>query len=364
MLRRLSISQPGTSGPPDQYLHTERTLDEAYYPGLSRRVLDARFGDQVVTRAFKLSLDDRETSEFPDPTTRPQQWKWNIDDTYGNAPILMVSQLWIWRFDRYIISAYSSDGRPLTFVERRQESYMDRLKNETIDEDSPKRQIGLVIVDCIEQFGRHGKYPPALQILEAGVDRIYTDVKKYSNGATEPKIQIEREFMVRIFELQGELAMIQDKLRQQKEVLTQILDDPPKDFVLPSQREAGSDYEPWDLVVGSMTTLDKYYYLTEKISADAARIENNIQNELNLKRTFAAMDDARTSLSLGIAVIGFTVITIIFAPLAFVTALFALPLDAFERKKIKFSNDAQEEGTDDYTTSYLGKWFGMSLQTI
>jgi hypothetical protein len=101
--------------------------------------------------------------------------------------------------------------------------------------------------------------------------------------------------------------------------------------------------------------------LTEKISADAARIEKNIQDELNLKRTFATMDDARTSLSLGIAVIGFTVITIIFAPLAFVAALFALPLDTFEQRKVKTSDDAQEKGTDVYTTAYIGKWFGSLL---
>jgi hypothetical protein len=112
-----------------------------------------------------------------------------------------------------------------------------------------------------------------------------------------------------------------------------------------------------------MKTLDKYYTLTEKISADAARIEKNIQDELNLKRTFATMDDARISLSLGIAVIGFTVITIIFAPLALVTALFALPVDVFEKRKFRVSDGEEDESIGAYTSSYIGKWFGESLRS-
>ncbi|KAI8946097.1 hypothetical protein F4801DRAFT_81567 [Xylaria longipes] len=45
------------------------------------------------------------------------------------------------------------------------------------------------------------------------------------------------------------------------------------------------------------------------------------------------------------AIVGFTVITIIFAPLSFFTSLFALPIDQFQQN---------QEGK--YTTNYIGKW--------
>ena len=71
------------------------------------------------------------------------------------------------------------------------------------------------------------------------------------------------------------------------------------------------------------------------------------------------MANAHKSLSLlGIAVIYFTVIIIIVAPLAFVTALFALLVDIFKDKKVKFSDDAQDEGMNVYSKSYIGKRLG------
>jgi hypothetical protein len=321
--------------------HLERTLDEAYYPLLSGKVLSERNKEQVVSRKF---------SEGGNKT----------EDT----PISMVSQLWIWRFEHYVVSAHALRDKPM--------SALGILSDRVISaENSPNEisvdgQIGLAVTDCIEQFGRpqaNGRFPPPLHIFEAGVAKILSDVLEYTSpsGIAKLEIEKEREFLNRISDIQGELVMIQDVLNQQKEVLEAILNDPPDDYVPPDKRAPESrtlsDRE-WDCVIGSKKTLEKYYKLTEKISADAARIEKNIQDELNLKRTFATMDEARTSLLLGIAVIGFTVITVIFAPLAFVTALFALPIDKLESNKIKITTASEEEGTDAFTTGYIGKWFG------
>jgi Mg2+ and Co2+ transporter CorA len=333
----------------DRPYHLERTLDEAYYPGLRSEVLDKRNKGQVITREPLIALASFEDLEEDATIAR-------LVDMY-DVPILMVPQLWIWRFDRYIVSAHSSDQLPQSFLS------FKPTRNSVIDEDSPKRQIGLMIVQCIEQFGRNSdEFPPALQLFESDVAKILSDVSNYMGpkGASKPDIGTERSFLFRITDVQDELAMIQDILRQQQEVLKDILEDPPKDYVPPKDREAGSDYEPWDSVIGSMKTLDRYERLTQKISADATRIEKKIQDELNIKRTFATMEDARTSISLGIAVIGFTVITIIFAPLAFVTALFALPVDIFEKEKVSISGGSQEEETKVFSSNYLARWFGKS----
>lgn len=111
-----------------------------------------------------------------------------------------------------------------------------------------------------------------------------------------------------------------------------------------------------------MKTLDSYVRLTNKIGADAARIEKNIQDELNLKHTFTTMEDARTSLLLGIADIGFTVVTIIFAPLAFMTAPFALPIVELEKNKIQIEMETSSEDKTAFTKRYVGKWFGKRGQ--
>jgi Mg2+ and Co2+ transporter CorA len=332
--------------------HLERTLDEAYYPGLRSEILDKRNKGQVITREPLMALASFESLEEDSTIARLLK--------EHDVPLLMVPQLWIWRFDRYVVSAHSSAQLPLTFK-------TGAFTNTHIDEYSPKRQIGMMIVECINRFGTEtNEFPPALQLFESDVAKILSDVSNYMGpkGASKPDIGTERSFLFRITDVQEELAMIQDILRQQKEVLKEILDDPPKDYVPPKDREAGSDYEPWDSVIGSMKTLDRYERLTQKISADATRIEKKIQDELNIKRTFATMDDARTSISLGIAVIGFTVITIIFAPLAFVTALFALPVDIFEKRKVSMSGGTQDEETKVFSSNYLARWFGMSCEDL
>ena len=66
------------------------------------------------------------------------------------------------------------------------------------------------------------------------------------------------------------------------------------------------------------------------------------------------MANAHKSLSL----LGIAVIIIIVAPLAFVTALFALLVDIFKDKKVKFLDDAQDEGMNVYSKSYIGKRLG------
>ena len=89
-----------------------------------------------------------------------------------------------------------------------------------------------------------------------------------------------------------------------------------------------------------------------KIDRDAERIEKNNQDQLNLKRTYASIGDTRASVILGTAVVGFTIITVIFTPLAFMTSLFALPIHELVKYQVTIGN------TNAYATSYIGKWFG------
>ena len=89
-----------------------------------------------------------------------------------------------------------------------------------------------------------------------------------------------------------------------------------------------------------------------KIDADAERVEKAVQDKLDLKRTDASIKDAHSSLLLSTAVIGFTIITIIFAPLAFLTALFALNIDGFDRLQLQGQESV-------YSSGEMAAIFGM-----
>ncbi|KAI0430614.1 hypothetical protein F5Y09DRAFT_226174 [Xylaria sp. FL1042] len=347
-------------------LQSERTLDEAYFPSLSTSALDARNESQVVSRECTETLGGQLTN----------------DDT---KPILVVAQLWFWRCDRFILIAFSElmfEDKSLT------------LPVQTDDWNiCPGIQTGLMIATHISKFGNpqmYGKFLSPLDIFEASAAHVLEDVDKYMDPSisSQPDIKKEQDFMFRISDIREELAMIQEVLGQQLEILQNYIDDfeqndPDWQRILDSQLNGESEdlkelrkaaIKKWGKVKHSRSTIEKYQKRAWKIDADAERVEKRIQDQLNLKRTYASIDDARASIRLGIAglvlstaVIGFTVVTIIFAPLAFVTALFALPIDSLIRNQIQFNGTGSNSGTDNgsqsmgvYTTRYIGTWFAVA----
>ncbi|KAI0817195.1 hypothetical protein GGR55DRAFT_619374 [Xylaria sp. FL0064] len=356
------------SEPMKMLLQPERTLDEAYFPSLSTSVLNTRNKSQVVSR-----------EHISEKCAEARDGESTNDDT---EPILVVSQLWLWRCDRFILTAFSEnmleDGpNEHVFFTHDFFGYGDR---------HPGIQTGLFLAYHIASFGKpqmRDKYPAPLDIFEASAARVLADVNEYMDPrvSSPPDMKKEQGFMFRIADIREELAMIQEVLGQQLEILQKYIEDfeqhdldwqrwyaQPLTGTEDQKRLQRKAMENWEKVKDSKSTLEKYQKRVRKIDGDAERVEKRMQDQLNLKRTYASIDDARSSIRLGIAglvlstaVIGFTVVTIIFAPLAFVTALFALPIDSLIRNQIQFngaggSSDA-EDGSQTmsvYTTRYVG----------
>ncbi|KAI1304476.1 hypothetical protein F5Y03DRAFT_357436 [Xylaria venustula] len=350
-------------------IHSDRTLDEAYFPSLSTGSLDVRNKSQVVSRECTETVDGEPTNE----------------DT---EPILMVAQLWLWRCGQYILTAFSEsmieDSLSLGPVDHVR---MPGMGNNILEPVSPGVQTGLLIAHQISAFGKpqiNEKFPSPLDIFEASAAHVLEDCDRYMDPSVSslPDIEKEKDFMFRIVDIREELAMIQEILGQQLELLRNYIDDyednNPDSLVFiesplrsPSQK---LDIRFWEKVTSSENTIETYQKRVEKINRDAERVEKMIQDQLNLKRTYASIEDTRSSIRLGIAglilstaVIGFTVITIIFAPLAFVTALFALPIDSLVRNQVTLNgaggNSQAEDGiqsTSVYTTRYVGTWFAVA----
>lgn len=74
-----------------------------------------------------------------------------------------------------------------------------------------------------------------------------------------------------------------------------------------------------------------------------------------MKQKDASLRESHSSAIMGAAVLGFTIITIIFTPLAFVISLFALPIDQLQRNQI---DSPWASGSRMYSTNYIGKWAG------
>jgi hypothetical protein len=345
------------------FVQAERTLDEAYYPSLDQKALRARNNDQVVSKECKILLNGNRVSE----------------DT---KPILMVPQLWIWQFGAQILSAFSTPGESTKSFDE-VHSHMENLGSDTeprmftiIDEagreknfgisihlmDShPDLHIGLLLAAHIENFGKpqaNDKYQSPLDIFEIGVCQIMSRVAEYIKPPTSAKTDINRDwelpksymkkdwqFMHDISDIRSELVMIDEILRQQEHILGSVIENVNQDAKMISE---------WRQVKDAKQQLAGFRERVKKIDRDAERVEKVVADQLNLQRTYAAIRDTRTSVAFGAAVIGFTIITVIFTPLSFMASLFALPIDKLVKNQVKNSKIGD---TKIYTTNDVGKWF-------
>jgi hypothetical protein len=111
-------------------VHLERTLDEAYYPGLGKEVLEKRNHDQVVSHSSENFANLRMVSYAG--------W---------GAPILIVPQLWLWRVGRTLVSVFDSMASNLVSNHARAMSLVEEAEG-----DSEVLE-GLVITEYKDHFG-------------------------------------------------------------------------------------------------------------------------------------------------------------------------------------------------------------------
>jgi hypothetical protein len=305
-------------------VYFERSLDEAYYPGLPSDKLKERNQDQVVSRS-----KDKWTRK----TERPPK---------KNEPILMVPQLWLWRVGCHIISA-SARG-------------FGTLKPYLL-QPCPDGQLGLIIAGFIDGFGysysSNGvEHLSTLDLFETRVVNLFSEVREYT-AMKDRNLNFHQEqyFLYVISDVRSELAMIRSVLEEQERILEDLLYDcrprrslDLQDPIDPTDPRPIDEPLYWSPVINARGTLSRYKQRVTKIDGDADRIEKAIQDMLNLKRTFASIKDAHNSLILSTAVIGFTIVTIVFAPLAFLTALFALNVEGFGKLQIKGLDGVYDSG--------------------
>ncbi|KAI0165104.1 hypothetical protein GGR52DRAFT_94371 [Hypoxylon sp. FL1284] len=177
----------------------------------------------------------------------------------------------------------------------------------------------------------------------------------------------EQDFFHQISDLREELSMIKLVLAEQEEVWKEYMGAmwPNQGFSQQQIRKPSSeDMEPikiprgfrtqeeWNEIWRPQILFNRYRRRIAKLEEDSERVERNILIKLDLKQKHAAMKEAHSAAILSAAVSGFTVVTVIFTPLSFVAALFALPIDRFNEGK----DGRQQDGV--YLSSYIGKWSG------
>ncbi|GAW15172.1 hypothetical protein ANO14919_045810 [Xylariales sp. No.14919] len=276
--------------------------------------------------------------------------------------VVFVHQAWVWVIGEDVIVTQLFPGT---------------RENYAIWQEVQSRDQVQGIAYFLNEAVRHLETPAVgpegslLRTYENALVVISEEVSQYTKSTRFEDIDLDKEkdLFHQISDLREEVSMIKSVLAEQEEVWTEFmrLMGPNKELYQQQGRhsstgdgmsdtvsESGSGITERDSRWGELwqlqTQFDKYKRRTRKLEEDAERVEKNILTMLDLKQKHAAMREAHSTAVLGATVFGFTIITVIFAPLAFVAALFALPID-------KFNEGKDMNGTDGvYSSSYIGKW--------
>ena len=204
-----------------------------------------------------------------------------------------------------------------------------------------------------------------LELFEKAVAQVSESVNAYvSTGGIESiKLETEEEYLHQIGDVREEISMIKRTITQQDDIWKEFTSNAWPNYwttgrmVIPISLRG----EIWKQVMQPQVFFEKYKGRLSQLDEDAERVRDTILTKLELKAKHAGIREAHSSAIMSAAVLGFTVITVIFTPLSFTNSLFALPIKALQNHQINSTWGDTEKPTGVYTSNYVGTWTGKLI---
>ncbi|KAI1768625.1 hypothetical protein GGR53DRAFT_383781 [Hypoxylon sp. FL1150] len=314
-------------------IHKSRTLDEIFH-GPTAETKKRDF-DQVVTRWINRNREN---------------------ETRGSSDILRVDQLWLWVIDdKTVISSGTQraddDNDPLfEGILNRLVNAQEELNGETMlsSVDSFVKLIASFYINDLDNLSidiatssRKDQRASVYEIFAGSIEKnnederaLRDDFKKQmveNQGTSEDtdaarKTRYFHDSIVQALDILTDIKDIRDELN----IMTSIVETQgtvwSQLFGLPNERREFSEFRqetkqmyPWmntdpDYVLGRINNLLRYAEETQK----------NIESILDLRMNQLSLYEAEESRRQGQNLMVFTIVTVIFLPLSFLSSLFAL----------------------------------------
>ncbi|TRX93664.1 hypothetical protein FHL15_005340 [Xylaria flabelliformis] len=366
-------------------LQAPRTLDASYYDMLELKRIRERDEDQVVLKWFKsqktaddlnndefykllsqyrIALDDeggttcgseksrngKDDVEIVDshedtPTTAikgkstPHKYDAEGHATGDTAKLLMVHQLWLWKLD----DNRCHTGAGNTLIDTIRQGGIESMK-------SPDDLIERILYECatfLDELQRAGLKAHVLDIFDNEIANKsdlevirFKQFKQYMeerNRRKSPDIAAEIKLLYEVKDIRDELHLLKRIFEAQSRVLSEFT----RLFWPGDQTRRDSFLD--DCAVQGL--IDR----TNLLDDDARRTLDSLNYLVTTKQAQTSLDEAETARYLNKYILLFTIVTIIFTPLSFMTSLFAVPVKQFPHDQ-------------NSTLSYDSTWFaGMML---
>lgn len=279
--------------------------------------------------------------------------------------LIVVNQAWIWKTEDILII---SGGREFANPRALSKS----LSPKFVQVKRLLKGLGMILTNLVvstERIVPSSGIANIFKIFEVAITAVAETVDRYLLDISIGGINIETEknCLHRIIDIQEELSMIKRVILQQEIVWRDFASQswpeywpngkdgsmviPRDDWLKCSKQEA----EEWEFIQLPESKFRKFYRLIAQLDEDAQRVERSVTAMLDLKSKHATIQEAHTSAIMGAAVVGFTIVTIIFAPLTFMTSLFALPITTLQNNQ-HVSRFTNESGS--YRDIYFARWTG------
>lgn len=336
------------------------TLDEYCNPMLPQFSLDKRNNDQVL--AWTDLLENKEIYESEGGAA-----------TVRDISLVVINQAWIWSLKDVLVASpiypFSRASIPEEFPPNVQQHLWENDRKRLRCKDGGRlRAIGLALSRMIGYLDTAQSYDTSESILasfEKAIALVSEEVEKYVNvsGIEAIDTRVEKRYLHNINDVREELSMIGRVLAQQEDVFKEYAStvwpqywDNDRDgrISIPRDEWAGFSYEiqkEWRIIQQTQPQILKLRRRIAQLDEDAERVERSIMIQLELKLKDATIKESHAAAVMGAAVLGFTIVTIIFTPLSFVIGILALPIDQLQRHLV---DNPYSEGGKMYTTNYVG----------
>ncbi|KAF2212204.1 hypothetical protein CERZMDRAFT_59120 [Cercospora zeae-maydis SCOH1-5] len=326
------------------FLHVRRTLDQFFYHNIDTTYRDC---DQVVYRFQEKHYKNLE----------------------GGPKIFMVDQLWMWILGKdLVVTSFPQRWRqprndPLNVLE----GIIEEINSKTREPVQDVYELAMTIAGrCFGTFDRHRKGDDDFQFLDmfessigAAMDNeasLFQGFSKASRQASDwlrshEKLEESQDndpaFINQLLDVGAEtdlLAEIKD-IRDELDIIRMVLDH--QKHLLPELKEAVKAVYHIERSHARVRRAEKAFDDQEKtitnpikditrMEAQANRVYESIVSLLDLKQKHAnafearfARDQAAGTQRQGQTIMVFTIVTIIFLPLSFITAFFAVNIEEF-----------------------------------
>lgn len=234
--------------------------------------------------------------------------------------------------------------------------------------------IGALISRCVDSLNS-SLHPnlstKVLNIFEWSIFKLSAKVQDYINqeAPNNEENNNGKNFVLQIGDIREELSLIRSVLAEQEQVWRQFIQakfsefwDTDKDcFVVREKYMKIKDIprftEAMDILKKPQTRFAEYKRRIAVLDENAERVQSSIALLLDLKSKENSLREIQTTTSMSAAVIGFSLVTIVFTPLSFLSSLFALPINHLQSHQ---SVSTLDNGTPFYSSSYVAGWMRTS----